>query len=100
VKVREGVSPADGERVRRRGVLDLLGIAGCIVILGWRIISLPGLAVCRDWAAILSLYSLYSLFSSESPRRTQVTLCAMAYLLAIYMLGQVPQIAAAWGWGR
>ena len=72
------------------------GVLTSLALLGWRIAS-PGPGLWRDWVAVLALYWLYSAFASRSGKWVQVTLSVMAYLLSIYVLGQVPHVVAAWG---
>ena len=90
-------SPSSAGLIEGRWGRVLIMICASTVLV-WRLVTAPPSSWLRDWAAILSLYTLYSTSRGASPRWTQVSLSVMAYLLAIYILGQFSHLRSAWGW--
>jgi hypothetical protein len=85
------------DRSARRRVGIELGMA--LSLLLWRLFATPPQRLWRDWMVVLSLYWIGSLFRSEKPSWPIVTATAMAYLLGIAVLGQLPHALAVLGVG-
>ncbi len=51
----------------------------------------------RDWVIVLAAYWAYASCRSDSREWPVVTATAMAYLLGIHILGQVPHVLAVLG---
>lgn len=52
----------------------------------------------RDWLIVLAAYWAYSTVRLEAREWPMVTTTAMAYLLGIHVLGQLPHVLAVLGW--
>jgi hypothetical protein len=77
------------------------GIEICLAaaLLVWRFAANPAAAYWKDWMLLLGLFWLYTTFQSSSPAWPAVLLSVMAYLLGIYVLGQIPHALAVLGVG-
>ncbi len=60
-----------------------------LLVLAWRILSRPPGSLWRDWIFILGVYGLWGAIASRSRAWPQVTAATMAFLLGIYLHGQV-----------
>lgn len=63
----------------------------------WRLVQPPAVGLWRDWVLILSVYSVFSIYRHKSPAWPTVTVATMAFLLGIYVHGQLPYALSALG---
>jgi hypothetical protein len=68
-------------------------------ILFWRLATESPSEYWKDWMLLASLFWIYTVFQSKSTSWPVVTVTVMAYLLGIYLLGQVPHALAVLGIG-
>jgi hypothetical protein len=87
----------------RRGVPFGLGrgllLASLAALILWRLAFRPISLAWRDWLLLLALYALSYPRFAASPARRRLELSLMAYLLALYLVGQVPRIVESFGGG-
>ena len=68
-------------------LLELL-VPLCLIV--WRLASQPLVHVWRDWVVILSCYWLFVVLKPQEKDPSQALVATMAFLLGIYVLGQLP----------
>ena len=85
-----------GFRLERR---PLGALALAILVIGWRILSHPPAHLWRDWIFILGCYGAYTTLASKSRAWPTVTSISMAFLLGIYIQGQLLYTLSIWGFG-
>jgi hypothetical protein len=78
-----------------RGI-EVLPAAALLV---WRLAADQPATYWKDWMLVLGVLWIYTLLQSKSPAWPTVTLSVMAYLLGIYLLGQLPHALAVLGIG-
>lgn len=71
-------------------------LAGSL-ILAWRLLAYPANQFWRDWVVIVSLYWIYTALASRTRAWAPVTVAVLAYLLGIYVHGQLPQTLSVLG---
>jgi hypothetical protein len=62
-----------------------------------RAVTLEPSRLWRDWVLLLAIYWIFTVFRWKSPGWPVVTVTAMAYLLGIAVLGQLPHVLAVLG---
>jgi hypothetical protein len=65
------------------------GLAFAVLLIGWRILGRPPGSLWRDWILLLGAYGLFTALASRSRAWPQVTVTLMAFLLGIYVHGQI-----------
>ncbi len=85
------VSPA-----RRRLVLELSVTAAVLL---WRLRAVPLRMIWQDAAAVLAVYWLYCAARDSARPRPLAASVVAAYLVGVYLSGQVPHLLRALGWG-
>lgn len=83
--------PATGHRTR--GLAVFVAIGGIL----WRLLSVPPGLLWRDWVLLLTVYATYSLFCRTSRHWSAASAGVMAFLLGIYVEGQLPHVLAVLG---
>jgi hypothetical protein len=76
-----------------------LTLTAVILLLSWRGSIQPLSGLWRDWIVVLALYVGAAALYSRSPSWPRVTLSVMAYLLGLYVMGQLPHTLIALGFG-
>lgn len=74
-------------------------IAAAVALLVWRLADQPPGRYWRDWMIVFALVWGWSAFKPKSPALPVVHATGMAYLLGIYVLGQLPHALAVLGFG-
>ena len=64
-------------------------------LLLWRLWSCPPAMLWRDWLLVLAVTWLVRSLRAKSPSGSTLTISAMAYLLGIYVAGQLPHTLIA-----
>lgn len=67
-------------------------LAGALSLLAWRVAASPLSALWRDAVAILAVYWIITALASKTRLWPSVTAAAAAFLLGIYVQGQVPHV--------
>jgi len=83
---------------RYKTLLGPLPVA--VTLLIYRLWTVSPSGYWRDWAAVLSLYSIYVEVRRENHSSQWVASSVMAYLLSVYVMGQLPHTLSAWGFLR
>ena len=65
----------------------------------WRLVAAPPAAYWKDWMILVAVYWLYTTFVPRSNAWTTVTTTLTAWLLGIYVYGQLPHALAVLGIG-
>jgi len=87
-----GVTPPAADP-RTRGVLVLLAV-GVVV---WRALAVPPGLLWRDWVLILAAFAAFTVLKPTSRHRPAVTAGVMAFLLGIYVQGQLIHVLTVLG---
>ena len=88
------MDPVNNQRSVREKVLPLVIF---MAIAFWRIFSQPTKSLWRDWLLILAVYGTYTIFARASRALPVVTASVMAFLLGIYIHGQLPYSLSVFG---
>jgi len=75
----------------------LIPVVLFVTIAVWRLASQPMRPLWRDWLLILAVYGFYTLFARASRAWPLVTASVMAFLLGIYVIGQLPYSLSVFG---
>lgn len=70
-------------------------VLGPLAVAFWRIAYPSPVGLWRDWILILSLYGIYGCLASRTRAPSVIPLAIMAYLLGVYIQGQLPYALAA-----
>lgn len=74
-----------------------LEIALAVVLILWRVLTQPPGLLWRDWGLVLAGVWIFAVLAPRSPARPTVVAAAAAYLLGLYVKGQLPLMLAILG---
>ena len=70
-----------------------------LALILWRLAACSPAHLWKDWILIVSAFWIYTRYKSGSPAWPVAAVTVTAYLLGIYLLGQLPHAIAVLGIG-
>ncbi len=92
--------PITSDRSLRGHIAKIAELMTGAIVAGWRIILIPWSSLWRDWMLILALSFIGLALSKRDRTRSLLLSGAMAYLLGIYIVRQLPRTLELLGPGR